>query len=319
MGVDAGGVNIYRKMIAAGEFPFRVYVALEGSIPDLWDAFRKAGPVTSGYDGKLRVRALKMYADGALGSRGAALFESYADDPGNRGLTLTSRGELLRKATEALQSGFQLCTHAIGDRANGLVLDVYEEALKSAGGKHADPRFRVEHAQVLAPGEIARFHALGVLPMMQPTHCTSDMPWAEARLGPVRVQGAYAWRSLLDRGNIVPAGSDFPVESPNPLLGFYAAITRQDRDGQPAGGWHPEQKMTRDEALKAFTIWGAMAGFREAEKGSLEVGKLADLVVLEEDIMTIAPERIPAVSVTMTVVGGAIAYERPPSGAASRE
>jgi predicted amidohydrolase YtcJ len=319
MGVDAGGVALYGKMISAGEFPFRVYVALEGSIPGLWDSFRKAGPVTTGFDGKLRVRALKMYADGALGSRGAALFDSYTDDPGNRGLTLTSRAELLQRATEALQSGFQLCTHAIGDRANGLVLDVYEEAFKSVKEKSADPRFRVEHAQVLSPGDIARFHTLGVLPMMQPTHCTSDMPWAETRLGPVRIKGAYAWRSLLAKGSIVPAGSDFPVESPNPLLGFYAAITRQDREGQPAGGWYPEQKMTREEALKAFTLWGAMAGFREKEKGSLEVGKLADIAVLEDDIMTIPPEKIPGARVAMTIVGGTIAYERVPSGAAPRE
>lgn len=313
MGVDSSGIEIYKKMIASGEFPFRVYVALEGSIPGLWDSYRKSGPVTSGFEGKLRVRALKMYADGALGSRGAALFESYSDDPGNRGLTLTSRKELLLKATEALQSGFQLCTHAIGDRANSIVLDVYDEAFKSLQGKKLDPRFRVEHAQVLSPADIPRFHALGVFPMMQPTHCTSDMPWAEARLGPVRVKGAYAWRSLLEHGSIIPGGSDFPVESPNPLLGFYAAITRQDRDGHPAGGWYSGQKMTRDEALKAFTIWGARAGFREMEKGSMEIGKMADLVVLEEDIMKIAPERIPGVKVAMTIVGGVIAYERPSS------
>jgi predicted amidohydrolase YtcJ len=319
MGVDSGGINIYKKMIASGQFPFRVYAALEGSLPGLWDAYRKSGPITTGYEGKLRVRALKMYADGALGSRGAALFESYADDPGNRGLTLTSRGELLRVATEALESGFQLCTHAIGDRANSIVLDVYAEALMSGGRKGSDPRLRVEHAQVLAPADIPRFHALGVLPMMQPTHCTSDMPWAEARLGPVRVKGAYAWRSLLETGSIVPAGSDFPVEHPNPLFGFYSAITRQDQSGNPEGGWYPDQRMTRQEALKAFTIWGAKAAFREVEKGSIEIGKLADLVVLEEDIMQIPPDRIPGTRVAMTIVGGALAYERPASGVAARE
>jgi len=313
MGVDSLGIEIYKTLIAERAFPFRVYVAIEGSSTGTWDHYRTAGPIREGYDGRLRVRALKLYADGALGSRGAALLESYSDDPGNRGLTLTSRGELLGKAKEALESGFQMCTHAIGDRANGIVLDVYEEALGSVTPKARDVRFRVEHAQVLTPRDIPRFKSLGVLPMMQPTHCTSDMPWSESRLGPVRIKGAYAWRSLMAQGSIIPGGSDFPVESPNPLWGFYAAITRQDREGKPPGGWFPEQRMAREEALKSFTLWGAYAGFQEKEKGTIEPGKWADLVVLSKDIMTIEPDEVLTTSVEMTIVAGTIVYAAGPS------
>ena len=204
MGVDLQGVELYRTLIAAGRFPFRVYVALDGSSRETWERLTTTGPLKEEYDGRLTVRALKLYADGALGSRGAALFEQYADDPGNRGLTLTSKPELLKAAGEALESGFQLCTHAIGDRANSIVLDVYEEAFKSHQMKNKDVRFRVEHAQVLAPSDIPRFNSLNVLPMMQPTHCTSDMPWAELRLGPIRINGAYAWRSLREHGVLFP-------------------------------------------------------------------------------------------------------------------
>ncbi len=318
MGVDLHGIALYESMIAAGKFPFRVYVAVEGSSPGAWDHFRKSPPVTAGFDGRLTIRALKLYADGALGSRGAALFEPYADDPGNRGLTLTSKKELLTAATQALESGFQLCTHAIGDRANAIVLDVYAEALAMHRDRAHDARFRVEHAQVLAPDDIQRFASLRVIPSMQPTHCTSDMPWAESRLGPVRINGAYAWRSLLRQGNIIPGGSDAPVESPNPVLGFYAAVTRQDRGGHPAGGWHPGERMSREEALKAFTLWAAYAGFQEHVKGSIEPGKWADLVVLSDDIMQIDAEKIPDVLAEMTMIGGTIVFRTSSPGVASR-
>jgi hypothetical protein len=174
-----------------------------------------------------------MYIDGALGSRGAALIAPYSDDPGNRGLTVNSFEALRMVTSEALAHGFQVCTHAIGDRGNNIALNAYEEALRQNPSRVRDARLRIEHAQVLDPLDIPRFKKLGIIPSMQPTHCTSDMRWAEARLGPVRVRGAYAWRSLLDDGNIIPGGSDFPVESPNPLLGFYAAITRQDQNGIP--------------------------------------------------------------------------------------
>jgi predicted amidohydrolase YtcJ len=311
MGVDSAGVAIYKNLIAGGKFPFRVYVAISGSSQEFWAASRKAGPLIGLSDGRLTVRAVKFYADGALGSRGAALLEPYADDPGNRGLTLMSRSMLLEAAREALDAGFQICTHAIGDRANAFVLDVYDSALTSGGAMGRDVRFRVEHAQVLAPGDIPRFKSLGVIPTMQASHCTSDMPWAPERLGPVRIRGAYAWKSLINKGSIVPGGSDFPVESPNPLWGFYAAITRQDRNGFPPEGWNPSERMTREEALRSYTLWGAYAGFQEREKGSIEPGKWADLVVLTKDIMKIDPPEILTTSVATTIIAGEVVYSAP--------
>ena len=309
MGVDSEGVAAYKHLIAGGEFPFRVYVAIAGSAGEFWAACRKSGPVTDGYGGRLTVRAVKFYADGALGSRGAALIEPYADDPGNRGLTLMSESALRAEAAQALDAGFQICTHAIGDRANAVVLDAYDSALASKGAKGRDVRFRIEHAQVLADVDIGRFRRLGVLPVMQASHCTSDMPWAEERLGPLRIHEAYAWRSLLREGNIIPGGSDAPVESPNPLWGFYAAVTRQDRSGSPPGGWNPGERMTRAEALKSYTIWGAYAAFQEKEKGTIEPGKWADLVVLSDDIMTIDPPAMLNTRVEKTIIAGEVVYD----------
>jgi len=235
--------------------------------------------------------------------------------------------------SEALAHGFQVCTHAIGDRGNNIVLNAYEQAMQQDPAHSNDVRLRIEHAQILDPPDILRFKKLGIIPSMQPTHCTSDMRWAEARLGSSRIRGAYAWRSLLDDGNIIPGGSDFPVESPNPLLGFYAAITRQDQDGIPRNaedvarsfqlssdgikdssaflnGWYANQKMTREEALRAFTIWGAYAEFAEHEKGSIEKGKLADLTFLSKDIMTIPPREILSTEVTAVIIGGKLAYKK---------
>jgi predicted amidohydrolase YtcJ len=311
MGVDSTGVAVYRDLIASGRFPFRVYVALAGSSPGTWASFRKSGPLKDAGGGRLAVRGVKFYADGALGSRGAALLEPYSDDPGNRGLTLTSRAELLEAAEQALDAGFQICTHAIGDRANAFVLDVYDQALTTRGAKGRDVRFRIEHAQVVSGADIPRFKALGVIPVMQASHCTSDMPWAIQRLGPERIKGAYAWRSLLREGSIIPGGSDFPVESPNPLWGFYAAVTRQDQNGLPREGWNPGERMTREEALKSYTIWGAYAGFQEREKGTLEPGKWADMVVLTDDIMKIDPLKILTTRVEKTIIAGDVVYDAP--------
>jgi predicted amidohydrolase YtcJ len=337
MGVEEEGIETYKRLIDAGNFPFRVYAAL--SAPgETWEKYvepdssgSRQGPLI-GYGGsRLWVRAIKLYIDGALGSRGAALIEPYSDEPDNRGLTVMSEGDLRKAVDEALANGFQVCTHAIGDRGNNIVLNIYEAALQAHAAK--DPRLRIEHAQVLAPNDIPRFHELGVIPSMQPTHCTSDMYWAEARLGPTRVRGAYAWRSLLNTGVIIPGGSDFPVESPNPLFGIYAAITRQDHQGKPRnaddvraffqlsaegitdtsafdGGWYASQKMTREEALRAFTAWAAYAGFQEDLLGSLERGKLADFVVLSKDIMTVPPLEILNTTVERTILGGSEVYRR---------
>ncbi len=307
MGVDLQGIEIYKKLIAQKRFPFRVYAAI-GGIGKTWNQYLTRGPETEGNDGRLTVRALKLYADGALGSRGAALIEPYSDDPGNRGLTLTSSEQLKSAAEQALAKGFQVCVHAIGDRANNIVLNVYEEVLNSNPANARDARFRIEHAQVLTLNDIPRFHMLKVIPSMQPTHCTSDMYWAESRLGSDRVKGAYAWRSLLDQGSIIPAGSDFPVESPNPLLGFYAAITRQDKKGWPEGGWFPAQRMTREEALQAFTTWAAFASFEENTKGSITTGKVADFTILSDDIMKIDPLKILDTHVELTIIGGEVVY-----------
>jgi predicted amidohydrolase YtcJ len=307
MGVDLEILSIYRQLIEQSRFPLRVYAAIGGD-GEAWRHYEKSGPELGGAGDHLTVRALKLYADGALGSYGAALIEPYSDDPANRGLTLTPTDSIRYLARLALEKGFQLCVHAIGDRANHIVLNVYEEVFKEHPEEAENARFRIEHAQVLAPDDIPRFQDIGVIPAMQPTHCTSDMYWAETRLGPERTKGCYAWRSLIDSGVKVPAGSDFPVESNNPLWGFYAAITRQDHSGWPSGGWHAEQRMTRDEALKSFTLWAAYAGFEEKRRGSVETGKIADLVVLSDDIMNVEPSRILRTTVELTIIGGEIVY-----------
>lgn len=307
MGVDSVGVEIYRQLLERGQLPIRLYAAVESG--HTWKAFQKVAPFQS-ENGMLAVRALKLYVDGALGSRGAALIEPYSDSPGERGLTLASSVQLEEEIRSAGRSGYQVCIHAIGDRGNTIVLDVFDKIRKSNEFNMKAARFRVEHAQVLQVSDIPRFKETGVIPSMQPTHCTSDMYWAEKRLGPGRTRGAYAWHSLLAAGNIIPAGSDFPVESPDPLPGFYAAVTRQDRSGWPEGGWFPEERMTRLEALKAFTAWGAYAAFQEDLKGTIEPGKWADLVVLSSDIMKVPAREILECRVEMTLVGGKIVYWR---------
>ena len=324
MGIDSMEVALYKRLIGDGRLPIRIYAAV-GGVGDLWDEFLKSGPLIGFGDNHLTIRALKMYMDGALGSRGAALIEPYSDDPGNRGLTVTSE-EMIRSATvEALNRGFQVCVHAIGDRANDIVLRTYASALQEVPFK--DARLRIEHAQVLDPADIPKFKKDGIIPSMQPTHATSDMYWAEARLGPRRIRYAYAWRSLLNTGVVIPGGSDFPVEDPNPIWGIYAAVTRKDREGRPRdaedgrkyfefssegmtdtaafdNGWYPAQKMTREEALRSFTSWGAWAAFEERLKGSLEQGKLADFVVLSDDIATVPDQDILNIRVLQTYIGG---------------
>jgi len=311
-GENAETIGIYEELAKAGSYNLRNYVMLSdpgepGSPAALRNPYLRRGPQSALYDGHLWVRAIKLYADGALGSRGAALLAPYADEPTNSGL-LVSRPEHLRAWAEtALRSGFQVNVHAIGDRGNRIVLDAFESALRTA--PTADHRFRVEHAQVLSPEDIPRFAKLGVIPSMQPTHQTSDMRWAEARVGPQRIRGAYAWRSLLNTGVVIPSGTDFPVEEVNPLLTFHAAVTRQDPTNWPIGGWYPEQKMTREEALQSMTIWPAYAGFQESMLGSLTPGKYADFVVLDRDIMRIPDTEILATRVVSTWIGGKRVYE----------
>ncbi len=299
-GVSQETLDGYRALIAAGELPVRVN-AMIGGVGPLWEVYKKRGPEIGDF---LTVRSIKLYADGALGSRGAALLAPYADDPGNSGL-LINKEELIRQvALEAVKTGFQVCTHAIGDRGNRAVLNAYAAALTEGN----DKRFRVEHAQVVAPEDFDVFRKFNIIASVQATHATSDMGWAEARLGPERVKGAYAWQTFLKRGIVVANGSDFPVEQPNPLWGFYAAATREDHRGAPDGGWYPAQKMTRAEALQSWTQTGAFAAFEDQSKGSLAVGKVADFVMLSNDIMKVPEADILKARVTMTVVGGRVVY-----------
>lgn len=305
-GVGRGTIDIYEEMAARAEWTVRNYVMISSGA---LDHYQQLGPRDNiGGDHFLAVRAIKISVDGALGSRGAALLEPYTDEPGNTGLITVPGEEVMPVALRALRSGFQLNVHAIGDAGNRMVLDVFEEALERV--PTADHRFRIEHAQILHRHDLPRFAELGVIPSMQAIHQSSDMAWAENRLGWTRIQGAYAWRSLLDTGVIIAGGSDFPVESADPLLSFHAAVTRQDSSGWPASGWLPEQRMTRDEALKHMTIWGAKASFMEDEVGSITVGKLADLVVLSRNIMTVPARQILDTEVLMTVVGGRVVYEQ---------
>jgi predicted amidohydrolase YtcJ len=302
-GVGKAELEAYRQLIAAHQMPVRIY-AMIGGDGELWRDYLIRGPEIGD---RLTVRSIKLYADGAMGSRGAAFFESYADDPGNRGLLMTNTETLTRISREAVSHGFQVCTHAIGDRANAVVLDAYAAAL---GGPN-DKRFRIEHAQVVRLTDFPRFAKYNVIASIQSTHATSDMRWAEARLGKDRLAGAWATERFLKTGVRICNGSDFPVESANPLWGFYAAVTRQDHQGKPPGGFLPDQKLSREEALKSWTLDGAYAAFEEKQKGSLEPGKVADFVMLSEDIMRVPDDRLLGTRVLMTVVGGEVVWAAP--------
>lgn len=306
-GVNATGIAVYEELAKEGRYNLRNHVMIRAA-DSVLDLFMAKGPQNGLYDGRLWIRSIKISSDGALGSRGAAMLEGYADEPGNTGLLRDTPAHLKSVAVKALKSGFQLNVHAIGDRANRLVLDAYEAALAEV--PTPDHRFRVEHAQILHWDDIPRFAQLGVIPSMQGSHQTSDMYWATTRIGPTRVLGSYAWRSLLNSGVVIPNGSDFPVESADPLISFHAFFTREDENNWPAGGWHPEQKTTRQEALTSMTLWPAYASFTENEAGSITPGKFADFTVFDQDIMTIAPEQILKTKVEMTVIGGKAVYRR---------
>ncbi len=308
---DAGAsqrtIDIYESLAREGRYTLRNYVMVSGDSADVRHYFG-IGPRSALYNGHLWVRSIKLYADGALGSRGAALLAPYSDDHANSGLLVTPPAEIQRIATAALRRGFQVAVHAIGDRGNRVVLDAYDAALKAV--PVADHRFRVEHAQVISLQDIPRFAQLGVIPSMQASHQTSDMRWAETRVGAERIKGAYAWRSLLNTGVVIPDGSDFPVEKVNPLISFHSAVSRQDATNWPPGGWYPEQAMTREEALRAMTIWPAYAGFQEKTMGSISPGKYADFVILDKDIMSIPVTEILNTNVVSTWIGGKPVYER---------
>ncbi len=281
-GIGSSTIAAYKELASEAPLPVRVYAMIAASDPLYQD--RLAEGFFHSEDMTFAVESVKVVADGALGSRGAALIEDYHDAPGNRGLLRYNdeRLEFLMRA--AMNAGFQVNTHAIGDDANMRVLDNYERLISETDSK--DRRHRVEHAQILRYEDILRFSELGVIPSMQATHATSDKNMAEDRLGPVRIQGAYAWRKLLDSGARIANGSDFPVEHPNPFYGLHASVTRQDQQSNPPGGWYPEESMTLEEALASFTIDAAYAGHQEAHLGTLEPGKKADFILLDRDIFT---------------------------------
>ena len=307
-GVEPEDIDLYKSMVEAGRLPLRVYAML-GDTNRKMDNYFALPPVIGYGDRRFTFRALKLGVDGALGSRGAALLAPYSDDPKNLGLTTLPQDQLEIISREALRRGYQVCVHAIGDRANRMVLDAFQRALSVVPS--GDPRFRIEHAQILSPDDIPRFGRLGILASMQPVHATSDMPWVPARIGEERLPGAYAWRSLLDSSARLAFGSDAPVENWNPFEGLFAAVTRQDHDLRPEGGWLPEQRLSREEALRAYTLGGAYAAFEEKEKGTVTPGKLADLVVLDRDFFEVPEAEIWKVSADMTILGGKVVATRP--------
>ena len=311
-GNSFGEVDLIKKLFGEGKIKLRIYDAVSGPGPSSKKLLSE-GPIIGAYDNHFTVRGIKAYMDGALGSRGAALLEPYSDSPNTSGFFTTKEEDLLPMFIEALRQGIQVETHAIGDRGNRTILDLYEKAFKAvpaAERKVRDPRWRVEHSQIVNPVDIPRFAKLGVIPSMQPSHAIGDLHFAPSRLGIKRLEGAYAWQSFIKSGSIIPGGSDAPVERGEPMIEFYAAVARKDQKGYSGEGWHPEQAVTREQALKMFTIWAAYAAFEEKLKGSLEVGKLADLTVLSADIMKIAEAEILRTRCLMTVIGGEIVYDK---------
>jgi hypothetical protein len=307
---DAGSptstVDVFRGMSTRNELPIRLWVMLRGSNTELepkLDQYRIIGQD----DGHLTVRAIKHYMDGALGSRGAWLLAPYSDKPDSVGLATEDPADIARTAEIAIAHGYQLCVHAIGDRANREVLDIYEKAFK----EHPDKtglRWRIEHAQHLSAADIPRFGKLGVIAAMQAIHCTSDAPYVLLRLGPQRAEeGAYVWQKLMKSGAIVGNGTDAPVEDVSPIACYYAAVSRRLKDGAV---FYPDQRMSREEALRSYTWNNAYAGFEEKRIGSLEAGKQADITVLSRDILTVPEDQILSTDVVYTIVGGKIAYHR---------
>jgi predicted amidohydrolase YtcJ len=304
-GVSDAQMRAYESLLQDNALPMRVYAMLSTSGDD--NNTRLASGPLDYPGGRLSARSVKVYADGALGSRGAALIEDYSDDPGNRGLLLQSDAQLRATMQGAAKAGFQVNVHAIGDRANRRVLD--EFALINKDAQQRALRHRVEHAQVLSPEDLGRFKALGIIASMQPTHATSDKNMAGDRLGEVRLEGAYAWKTVLDSGARMAGGSDFPVEPPNPFFGLHAAVTRQDRGGEPPGGWRSEESLSREQALSLFTEDAAYAGHAEARIGRLAPGYAADYILISDDYFEMPAASIWEIRVLRTVVDGKVVYE----------
>ena len=304
-GDSAHTIALYRQLADQGQLSVRIYAMILETGED-FRTLSRDGPLIGYGDDRLTVRAVKLFADGALGSRGAALLAPYSDQPDQHGLLFMSDAEMESKIQTALKAGYQVNVHAIGDAANHQVLDAFEAAYQAVGGRQL--RNRIEHAQVVALADIARFRQLNLIASMQPTHATSDMNMAQDRIGPERLKGAYAWRTFLKQGTRIAGGSDFPVESDNPFFGLHAAVTRTDHDNEPKGGWHPEQAMTLIEAFRAFTLDAAYAQHQDRQIGSLEPGKWADFILIDRDLFKIAPSDIWKIKVEQTWVGGERVY-----------
>jgi predicted amidohydrolase YtcJ len=303
--------EMIRKACDGGQIKIRIYNACYGPGAAAQELLRH-GAILNGCDHHFTERTIKVVFDGALGSRGAALLAPYSDAPDTSGYLTEKEAELKPMLEQALRAGLQVETHAIGDRTNRIILNLYEEAFKNVPAeqrKVREPRWRVEHAQILDAADLPRFAKLGVIPSMQPSHAISDLFFAPARLGLERLAGAYAWQSLLESGAIIAAGSDAPVERGEPMIEFYAAVARKSLQGFTGEGWHPEQVVTRAQALRMLTLWPAFAAFEEHDKGTIEVGKLADFTVLSQDIMTIPEPDIPKTKCAMTIIGGQIVYD----------
>lgn len=305
-GTDVEAFKLMKQFADDGKLTARIYGMIRGS-GEVFDELSADGPVI-GYAGdRLYLRSVKLYSDGALGSRGAALIEDYSDDPGNRGLLFNDADEFTQMIGKVVSKGYQAGVHAIGDRGNRTVLDAFANVRELHGDRGL--RHRIEHSQIVNLDDIPRFKELDIIASMQPTHATSDMNMAEDRVGPVRIRGAYAWRTFLDQGTVIAAGSDFPVELSNPFHGLYSAVTRADHEGNPQGGWYPEQILTREEALHGFTLGAAYAGHMEDVVGSLEPGKWADFILIDRDYFEVPEDEIWQIRVLETWLAGERVYQ----------
>jgi len=301
-------LEAFQSLLKKDKLRSRIYVMLDWTDEDLIKSYFQKGPEVDS-EQMLAIRCVKIFVDGALGSRGAAMMEPYSDSPREKGLIVTSEHEVYRLTSRALKSRLQVAVHAIGDRANRISLDAFRRAIRDVP-ETKDHRLRIEHAQVVALEDIPKFAPLGVVLSMQPPHCTSDMPWAETRVGPDRIRGAYAWRSFLDSGVHLTLNSDFPGETLNPFYGMYAAMTRQNPEGKPEGGWYPDQCLSREEVLKAYTVEAAFSGFTEDINGRILPGMLADFIVLSDDILSIPVREFLSLQVEQTYLGGNLVFYR---------
>lgn len=306
-GITVAQDKLYRDYADHGKLTARIYAMIGGTGPD-FDQLSKNGPLETYGRDMYALRAVKLYSDGALGSRGAALLAPYSDDPHSHGLLFNTNEQIDAMIGKAMKKGYQVNVHAIGDAGNRQILDTFAKEIPANHGENL--RNRIEHAQIVTPGDIPRFKTIGIVPSMQPTHATSDKNMAEQRVGAERIKGAYAWRTFLAQGSRIACGSDFPVEAPNPFFGIHAAVTRQDAGGQPIAGWYPEQEMSLKEAFRCFTLDAAWAGHQEKNLGTLEAGKYADFIVIDRDLFKMSPYDIYKAGVLETWVAGRQVYRK---------